>query len=548
MLAEHLGQTELLRLLKEADALHSLRIKVEFEQYRLQLFDPAMAKASISENLRKQEQTIEEEISVEAVDLLDSFYVEDLDDDDPDKIKTVKYQGLILEIEKQDELTKKLNAEFLAHLGKQVCGKVCLIGSAATGAADFVPTPMSKRMSGVEVHSNIVNTITSGEFVIPATKPVSLAMFILAGAAITLISANMRIQLLWPVVLFLILVYVFVNAMAFYLWNIHMPTVGPLTAAGLSFVVVTTCRLLTEERAKRRIRGMFAKSLSPDLVDRLVTDPSMFRLGGERRVLTSLFSDLEGFTTFSEKLGEQKTVQLLNRYFDRMTEVLQNLRGGYISKFLGDGIFAFFGAPVAFEDHSTRAVCAAVECLEQVDLLNEVLATEMDIESALRCRVGIATGDVMVGNCGSSERFDYTAIGDTVNLAARLEAANKFFRTGILLADGTYNLCEKELFIARPFGKIRVVGKAGAVAVWNVLALAEKANDVTKQICERFTNAIRLYEDRKFADAAKIFDGLLRISPSDRPASIFATICDNYATNPPDDQWQGVLELTEKFK
>jgi len=444
------------------------------------------------------------------------------------------------------------NTEIRADLERQiqglrelVGGKLCLIGSVSTGAADFVPTPIDRRMPGVWVHSNILNTILSGEFIRRWSTATNVTVILLSGLIVGFIAAVLPVLQAGPLVILAAGTYSALNALAFAFLNLWVPVVAPLGAMVGAFLIVTAYRQLTEERAKRRIRGMFAHALSPALVDRLIEDPSLAKLGGERRELTFFFSDLQGFTPLSERLGEERTVKLLNRYFDRMTDVVQNRHGGYLNKFLGDGLFVFFGAPVLQDDHPARAIRAAIESQQELSRLNRQLAEELDSSVHLRLRIGIATGDVMVGNCGSTQRMDYTAIGDPVNLASRLEAANKFFGTRILVSDDTWKKGGADDLLARPLGKVLVVGKAEPVNIWELACQTDAAEDL-KDAYRSFAEGVALMNQRKFADAERIFEQILRTVPSDRPTEICRDLSRQYRNAPPPEDYNGALQLTEK--
>ena len=448
-------------------------------------------------------------------------------------------------------------AERLADIRKRVAGKICMVGSTATGAADFVPTPISARAGaedeeagrtpGVEVHSNIVNTIVSGAFIRQAGRATNLAVILLAGLIVTVLAARLPVLQAGPLAVALAAGYaVFNGLVVFGVWRIWLTAVAPLAAMLGGFLIVTAYRQLTEERAKRRIRGLFAHALSPALVDRLIEDPSLARLGGEKRVLSCFFSDLQGFTSLSERLGEQKTVQLLNRYFDRMTDVIQQRHGGYLNKFLGDGIFVFFGAPVLQDDHAARAIQAALDCQDEVTQLNGALAEEFGSAVQLRCRIGVTTGEAMVGNCGSTQRMDYTAIGDSVNLASRLESANKTFHTLILVSQAAWDARGDYDILARPLGKILVVGKTEPVDVWNVLRRGMDAGDDERWAVEQFVQGLARFQAREFAAAAKAFEEVLQLDGEDGAAKIYLDLCREYQADPPSDDWDGAVQLASK--
>jgi len=438
-------------------------------------------------------------------------------------------------------------AEQIESIRRMVGGKLCMVGSTASGAADFVPTPVHKRTPGVVVHSNILNTVYSGAIVRKAHVAFDVGAILLAGLIVALLTASRPVWLAGPGTVLLAAAYAAVNALVIFgVLGVWLVFWAPVFAMAGAFAVVTAYRQLTEERAKRRIRELFAHALSPALVDRLVEDPSLAKLGGERRELTFFFSDLQGFTPLSERLGEAQTVKLLNRYFDRMTDVIQNRRGGYLNKFLGDGLFVFFGAPVFQEDHAARALLAAVDCQEEVRLLSGQLVEELGDHVRLTCRIGISTGEVMVGNCGSSQRMDYTAIGDPVNLASRLEAANKFFGTRILVSDEAYRQGGGDSLLARPLGLVTVVGKVEPVGVWHIAGRGEQADGKLKDAFAAFAEAMSLLAGRSFAEAARLFEDVRKMLPDDGPTKIFLDLSRNYQANPPADDWDGSLELTEK--
>ena len=433
----------------------------------------------------------------------------------------------------------------LQELRRLVGDKLCIMGSTATGAADFVPTPIAKRMPGIVVHSNILNTILSGVFVRKAGLTLDIAVIVLAGVIVTLLTATRTILIASPLTIALGLAYAGFNTLVvFHRMNVWLVFWNPLAAMALAFAVVTAYRQLTEERAKRRIRSMFAHALSPVLVDQLLEDPSM--LEPSRRKLTFLFSDLQGFTPLAERLGEEKTVKLLHTYFDRMTEVVQIRCGGFLSKFMGDGLFVLFGAPVPQSDHAARAIRAAVDCQSEIRQLNRELSGQFGGDVQLTARIGIASGEVMVGDCGSSRRMDYTAIGDSVNLASRLESANKFFGSRILVSGEAWREANNDSLLARPLGKIVVVGKVEPVEVWELRGESQEASEDLKHAYAEFAEAIEHFAQRRFHKAVQLLEQVASLIPNDRAVEVFAGLSRNYLSNPPADEWDGAMRLTEK--
>ncbi len=549
-LARRLGQEDLLGLFAEADRLYLRRIEREVARQRAKLFDPGDVRPPPTD-LRRTESDIERRIAEGTRDLLGNleFFVGSLPADDPNRVEVEALAGRYRRLTKADDWRRSEIDRLKSRIAEKVAGRICLVGSTSTGAADFVPTPVEPRMPGVEVHAHILNTLITGAFVRRAPAWVNVLAVLLAGAAVALAGAKLPVFRAGPLAAGLLVAYTAGNVFGLFAglgWSVAL--VAPAGAMVASFLAVTAYRQFTEERAKRHIRGLFAHALSPALVDRLIEDPSLARLGGERRELSCFFSDLAGFTPLSERLGEGNTVALLNRYFDRMTDVIQQRYGGYLNKFLGDGILGFFGAPVVQEDHPRRALAAAVTCKGELARLNEELTAETGKPVRLRCRIGLTTGAAMVGNCGSSQRMDYTAIGDVVNLASRLESANKQLGTTVLAEEATWLAGDDGTLLARRIGPIVVVGKSEPVAVWEVLGRREDAEDADdlRRAFEQFDEGVALFAARRFADAAAVFENVLAARSADGPAAVYADLCRELAASPPPVDWAPAIRLQEK--
>ena len=439
---------------------------------------------------------------------------------------------------------EKALAEMTAALQPKVAGKICLIGSTATAAADFVPTPVGPRVPGVVVHAAIVDTILTGRFIGVAPGWLTVVVILLAGLVVSLPAATRSVVQAGPIAALMALGYAVFNTWTVLgLWHVHLALVAPIAGMVSAFLLVTAYRQLVEERAKRHIRGMFAHALSPVLVDRLLDDPEVLKPG--KRRISCMFTDLAGFTDLSEQLGPADTVALLNRYFDRVADVVQNRSGGYLNKFLGDGLLVFFGAPVFQDDHAARAVAAAVEYQQELARFDQTLAGELGRPVGLTVRIGISTGEAMVGDCGSTDRMDYTAIGDCVNLASRLEAANKFFGTGILIDPPTHDGCGDDL-LRRSLGRITVQGVAEPLEAWHVLGRRDEVPQPVRDAAGAFAEAMEFLGDRNFDRAKDLFEKALAAMPDDRPARLYLDACDQYLAEPPEKDWPGhVFNVTK---
>jgi len=546
-LARLLQQQDLLDLYARADALYQRRLAAEVQRMRAFLYNPAEA-ATMPAAPAEEERRVEAQLTERTEALLAEmdFYLQALPAEDPLRREAESLRGGIREAQAANTGLRAELDERKAQIRRRVHGKICLIGSTATSAPDFVPTPIDEHLPGVLVHANALHTIRTGRFLRTAPAWLNACFVLLLGGLTTLIASRKPVWLAAPAAAVLVAGCAAGAAAAFRYAGLWVAAVAPAGGVLASFVAVTAWRQLTEERAKRRIRGIFARAYSPELVDQLIADPALLQPGGERRVLTCFFSDLAGFTSLSERLGEQRTVRVLNHYFDHMTDVIRLRHGGYINKFLGDGLFVLFGAPVPQEDHAHRAIHAALDCEAELVRLNAELAEEHDVPVSLSIRVGIATGEVMVGNCGPTEGLDYTAIGDTVNFASRLESANKAFGTGILVAGRVWEQGGQDEFLVRSLGRIVVVGREGSEPVRHLKCYRRQASMELQKAYVAFTEAVELYAQMEFAAAAAAMEGFLAACPGDKPAALYLDLCRRHMDEPPGDDWDPAIHLTEK--
>ncbi|MCG3180842.1 MAG: hypothetical protein BIFFINMI_03205 [Phycisphaerae bacterium] len=424
-----------------------------------------------------------------------------------------------------------------------IAGRICFIGSTATGAADFVPTPTVGRCPGVAIHSNILNTILVGRFIRTVPRWLNLLVILGCGALASAISSLVGPRLTTLLVLLTGVALTAANLLVvFSRLSSWMVLASPLAALFLVWGSVAVYRQLTEERRRRFITHALSSYTSPSVAQRVADRPDLLALGGEQREISCFFSDIKGFTPISEALQADRTVALLNRYLDRMTDALLRSEAT-INKFLGDGIFAFFGAPDTQPDHARRAVLAALACRDALGgLCTELVADGLP---SLAMRIGIATGSAVVGNCGSARKFDYTAIGDTVNLASRLEGGNKHFGTSIMVNRAAADAVGGE-FLFRPLGRILVVGKQEPVEVLELLDRRASAPEAAVAMAERFAAALEHYRGRRFAEAADAFAAILADRPDDGPARAYLDMTRAAAQTAPGPWWSDVVELTHK--
>ncbi|QSQ13112.1 adenylate/guanylate cyclase domain-containing protein [Myxococcus landrumensis] len=288
-------------------------------------------------------------------------------------------------------------------------------------------------------------------------------------------------------------------------------------------------------RQRDQIKGLFKRYLAPQVVDELIKNPEKAAPGGERKLLTVLFSDLVGFTSLSEQLSPEELVALLNTYFEQATHVLTK-HGATLDKFIGDAIMCFWNAPLPLEDHAARACLTALDLVAVVDRLSPLF--EARGLPRLDCRIGINTGHAVAGNLGSSAAQDYTVIGDTVNLASRLEGAAKVYGTRTLVAEETL-LATHGAVVARELDLLRVKGRQHPVRVFELVGAAGTPPPAH---LARFAEGLALYRARRFTEARAAF----LASPDDVPSQRFAARCDSLEATPPPEDWDGVFTLDSK--
>ena len=309
----------------------------------------------------------------------------------------------------------------------------------------------------------------------------------------------------------------------------------PVISILSTYIGCEAYRNLIEVRKSRFLQKAFSSYISPELVSQIVKNPDMLKLGGEKREVTILFSDIRSFTSISERFSPEIIVRLLNRYLDPMTNIVLSNKGT-LDKYIGDAIMAIYNAPLEIEDHAVLACKSAVEMIKALDEVNEEFKKmgfpEIDIG------IGIHTGDAVVGNMGTDVRFDYTAIGDTVNLSSRLESLNKLYRTHIIVSQSTRERIKGNEFRFRELDMIRVKGKKIPITIYEINM------DMDEELIDLYHKALSLYKSCDFKSALEYFSTLER-DYNDATSGVFAERCRQLILNPPPD-WDGVYVATSK--
>jgi adenylate cyclase len=273
----------------------------------------------------------------------------------------------------------------------------------------------------------------------------------------------------------------------------------------------------------------------------MLKDPAKLKLGGDKKDLSVLFSDIRGFTTFSESIQPEMLVKLLNEYLTAMTDIIFRYEGT-LDKYMGDAIMAIYGAPLPQPDHARRACLTAIDMMDELRMIQ--IKWEKDGYPRLDIGIGINSGIMVVGNMGSVRRFDYTVMGDSVNLASRLEGLNKIYGTNVIIGEETYERV-KNSAVCREIDLVRVKGKTQPVKIYELMAM-DGASDEIQSLASAFQKAIRYYRARRFAEAGQMFKQILHMHAADGPTKLYLQRCALLAKNPPPPEWDGVFTITHK--
>ncbi len=420
---------------------------------------------------------------------------------------------------------------------------IVLIGGAASGLADTFVTPFTATLSGVERHATIIDSILRQHFLHrrDTTALLDLAAILIMGLLVGWLSP--KCPAYWGSVAALGLggIYVAANVLAFTQAGLWINLLFPLGVVAVSQSAMTLFNYLTEARQKRLIRQAFQYYLHPAIVERVAQNPQLLRLGGESRELTVLFSDIRRFSTIAEALSPEVLVHLLNEYFTIMTRVVFQ-RNGLLDKYLGDGLMAVYGVPLHDPDHTVQACCSALEMLAELKTLQARWAARG--LPSLDIGIGINTATMVVGNMGSELRFDYTVMGDGVNLASRLESANKEYGTHIIISESTWKHV-RDRIATRELDTIRVQGKAQSTRIFEVLGISPMPPGRAAMV-ETFEVALRAYRAQHWEDAIHVFQQVLAVVPDDPPSQLYIQRCKAFMAALPRPDWDGVHVMHAK--
>ncbi len=421
-------------------------------------------------------------------------------------------------------------------------GKKILVGSTATGAHDLRATPFSAQEAGVAIHANILDMFLNNDFLKPIQLWDTILLIVIWTLAVGTVATFLSpvIALIITVLLSLLLV-----VMGFglfdqgYVINLSAPLLSLYTTYGLT----TMYNLVFERQKRRQVRQTFQQYLTASVMEEVLKDPDKLELGGERREISVLFADIAGFTTFSEGRTATEVARVINKILTEMTECIFRYEG-VLDKYIGDEMVAEFGIiPVEPPEHAARAVKAAIDMRTRMKELREQWRQEG--HPLLQLRIGVHTGEAATGNMGSEALFDYTALGDNVNLGSRLEGANKQYDTLSMISEDTYRYV-KDLAVVRELDKIIVKGKDEPVTVYELIGRQGRVEAGELDLVERFEEGLKLYRQQRWEEAIDIFESILSDFPEDGPSKVFRDRAREFIKEPPPEDWDGVYRLTTK--
>ena len=423
--------------------------------------------------------------------------------------------------------------------------KIVFVGANAAGLSDIKSTPMSpiEPFPGVEIHATVTNNLLESDFIYTVSSTVKNILILLFTVLLLVVIfwTPSKINISFSAVLMGAIIII--GLILFSVYRVWFPTAEIFLSSLLMIIVGYTTKYVSEDAQKRAIRSAFDLYLQKELVEQIIEQPELLKLGGEKKELTVLFSDLAGFTSISEDTPPEELVTFLNEYLSEMTDIVFKNKGT-LDKYIGDAIMAFWGAPVPEEDHAYYACKCA---LEMEDKLAELQAKWSDAGlPAPHVRYGLNSGPMVVGNMGSKDRFSYTVLGDHVNLGARLEPANKDFGTRILISESTREQV-KDRLLTREVALMKAKGKTKPIRVFELICERDSEDfSEWNAFVELFHGALNHYYNREW-DAAEVqFQKALELKNGDMLCRIYLKNAEVFKKNPPGDNWEGSYQQTNK--
>ena len=430
------------------------------------------------------------------------------------------------------------------RLNESLNGAFVIIGHVGTSTTDIGVTPFAKEYMNVGTHASLVNTILQRNFLdeLPEWYAYILAPFAALLVGFLIRKQGPRVAI--AVGLVSVAVMAAASLGAFLFSGVYLSPVVPVLSVFFTFSAITIFKYLQTARDRVYIRNAFSHYLSNDVINELLSNQDKLKLGGDKKHMTALFTDVKGFSTISETFDPAELVKLLNRYLTEMSDIILDYRGT-IDKYEGDAIISFFGAPIEYSDHAARACRSAVEMKRAEIELNQRFQNEDLTPEPIYTRIGINTGEMVVGNMGTNRKMDYTIMGNSVNLASRLEGVNKQYGTWILISEPTFEEGGSD-FLVRRLDRVRVVGINKPVRLYELLEEKAFASPRQQEAQELFGDALELFEARNWEQAQSHFKRVLQLIPDDGPSQLYLKRIRKFKSKEPPQDWDGVFNLSLK--
>ncbi len=420
--------------------------------------------------------------------------------------------------------------------------KIVLVGATANNLHDeyFTASTRGQAMSGVEIQANLIESYLQKDFLREIDNDIQYLLHLaMLAIIIGLIVFSIRIRYSVFLLLLLMIVYL-IFCSALFASGFIIPILYPILLMIVIYFLGIFAKYLLESKEKKKIRAGFSQYVAKEVVDELIARPEKLNLGGEKKTLSILFSDIRGFTSLSEKLSTENLVELLNDYLSAMSDVIIE-NDGVIDKYIGDAIMAFWNAPLENKNHEKDAIRSALMMVEKLKVFNK--KNRSNGKPEINIGIGINTGKVIVGNIGSKKRFDYTVIGDDVNLASRLEGLTKYYGVQIIVSAITAEKIKDE-FVVRYLDNVAVKGKDKGVKIYEVLGVKVRSGK-HEQFASEFNRAARIYLQGRFKEAKYVFEKLKNKYPEDKVIDLYLQRIRKYLQNPPRD-FDGVFQAEFK--
>jgi len=421
--------------------------------------------------------------------------------------------------------------------------KICLIGSTETASTDLKPTPIEPLVPGVMLHSNIINMVLTNDFIKRLPKLWNLVILAVFGLLITIIAGRLPPVKSAVLTVLIISLSCYAGFLVFSYYGVWVDITGPVLVCFLGFTSIKVYRTIQEEKAKRHVQHIFGHYLAPQVVEQIIKHPEKLKLGGEKRVMSVFFSDIANFTNISSKLSPEVFMEFINQYLSAMTDIIQS-HYGMIDKYEGDAIMALFGAPLERDDHAKCACWSALDNIKKLTDLNEHFKKSGLPKLAIR--VGINTGEMVVGNMGSQKVRSYTVMGEEVIVASRLEGINKFYQTNILISESTYEQAKNDIE-ARELDFVQAKGMHRPIRIYEVVGKKGEIDAVTKSLHAKYALGLEAYRAHQWDEAIKILNECRKmINPDDGPTVRILGQCHKLKRLPPGEKIVTVNILTAK--